>query len=418
MKLPKVAAMEVSGSRTDREEAQAGAAPRRALVVVGMHRSGTSALAGVLQLLGVELGRKLLAARPGVNDKGFFELERVFRNHNALLESLGSAWDDVAPLPEQWWLDARAQPFRAEFTAILREEFATVPLICLKDPRLCRTLPLWKEILREEGIELCPVLIGRAPEQVSESLRRVHGIAAAKARALWLRHVLDGERATRGLRRVLVTYDQLLEDWAAVVARIADRFALEWPRALAAAADDVRAFLDRDLDRSRAPPDRGAESDASSALDATWRLFTRAAAAPAGAGEPFDLSAELDAAARPFEEMLRSADTLVADLREKRLAVAWLSATLTQLKELAAARDRELASCRTELATFRSLPSGSAAEFAALRSQLASLQSELAAGRASIRRRRKLLRRTRRLLAWRLLRVWRALLRRARRIGR
>src|SRR5262245_56400184 len=165
-------------------------AQRRAVFVVGMQRSGTSALTGVLQLLGVELGGKLMPARAGVNDKGFFEHEEIFRVHDALLEAFGSSWDDFAPLPDGWWKDERAREFRLQLEEIVARDFSGAAIWGLKDPRLCKTLPLWRELLAARGVELCPVLIGRAPAEVVESLRKIRGFDPAKSRALWLRHVL------------------------------------------------------------------------------------------------------------------------------------------------------------------------------------------------------------------------------------
>ena len=61
----------------------------RSLVILGMHRSGTSALAGLVQLLGVNLGEDLLPAMPEVNEKGFFEHQEILDIHEDLLKSLG-----------------------------------------------------------------------------------------------------------------------------------------------------------------------------------------------------------------------------------------------------------------------------------------------------------------------------------------
>ena len=61
----------------------------RSLVILGMHRSGTSALAGLVQLLGVNLGEDLLPAMPEVNEKGFFEHQEILDIHEGLLKSLG-----------------------------------------------------------------------------------------------------------------------------------------------------------------------------------------------------------------------------------------------------------------------------------------------------------------------------------------
>ncbi|HJX24749.1 MAG TPA: hypothetical protein VJ252_01225, partial [Chthoniobacterales bacterium] len=66
---------------------------RKAVVILGMHRSGTSALCGALDLLGVDFGERLMPANHA-NEKGYWEHEEIVRFHDDLLSSLGSRWDD------------------------------------------------------------------------------------------------------------------------------------------------------------------------------------------------------------------------------------------------------------------------------------------------------------------------------------
>ena len=81
----------------------------RALIVLGMHRSGTSAFSGVLNLLGVDLGAHLLPAS-NTNQSGYWEHEEIVAVHDRLLMALGSSWDDPSPLPPNWW---NSEPGRA-----------------------------------------------------------------------------------------------------------------------------------------------------------------------------------------------------------------------------------------------------------------------------------------------------------------
>jgi len=66
-----------------------------------MHRSGTSALTGLLDQLGIDLGDRLLETQAD-NAKGFFENKFVVQTNDAILEALGSSWDDTFPLPRDW----------------------------------------------------------------------------------------------------------------------------------------------------------------------------------------------------------------------------------------------------------------------------------------------------------------------------
>ena len=138
-----------------------------AVIVLGMHRSGTSALAGMLDILGVQFGKSLLAPSAD-NPKGFWEHLEILDIHERLLAFLGSSWDDPRPLPASWWTDDQIQPFRADIVRVLRRDFERVPVWGLKEPRTCRLIPLWRNILRELGCRTCFVLIYRHPVESAE----------------------------------------------------------------------------------------------------------------------------------------------------------------------------------------------------------------------------------------------------------
>ena len=73
---------------------------RKCIVIAGMHRSGTSAIARVVNLLGADIAGDLMMAVAGVNDRGYWESNTLFAIHHRLLRELGSRWDDPFPLPD------------------------------------------------------------------------------------------------------------------------------------------------------------------------------------------------------------------------------------------------------------------------------------------------------------------------------
>ena len=116
-----------------------------ALLVLGMHRSGTSAITRVLNLLGCALPGDLLGANPS-NPTGHWESQRALEINDALLHGLGRQWDDLRAMPADWLgsdAAARARGLIAEF---VRTEAGSAPLWALKDPRLCLLAPLWIEV--------------------------------------------------------------------------------------------------------------------------------------------------------------------------------------------------------------------------------------------------------------------------------
>src|ERR1700681_847533 len=129
------------------ERSVAHSLPRRAVLVLGMHRSGTSALAGVINALGAA-PPKSLASPNQWNPRGYFESSRVFAAHDKLLAAVDSCWDDWRRLdPRQ--IDAKAGPHRQAIKELLIDEFGNEPLIFIKDPRICRFVPFTLSILAE-----------------------------------------------------------------------------------------------------------------------------------------------------------------------------------------------------------------------------------------------------------------------------
>ena len=181
------------------------------IVVLGMHRSGTSVLSGLLGLMGASLGPDLMPASPD-NEAGYWEHAGVVALHDRLLMALGSSWDDVNPLPDRWYESDAAAPFRKELTELIARDFRGVPLWTIKDPRMCRLAPIWRGILRDLGCETTWVLMTRRPQENVQSLARRDGFSAEKSELLWLRYTLRAELETRGERRVVICYDRLLDD--------------------------------------------------------------------------------------------------------------------------------------------------------------------------------------------------------------
>lgn len=217
------------------------------IVVLGMHRSGTSALSGVLTFLGVNPGNSLLPPVEGVNPRGFWEHAEIVALHDKLLETLGSSWNDVSPLPEQWWLSPPAIGIRSEIIHILRRDFVNSPVWLIKDPRMCRLLPLWQGVFREIDCQPKYILALRDPAEVAHSLRKRNELDESASCLLWLTHMLEAEYLTRAQPRAFVNYERLLSDWRKTVANIGKALSIDWPTSLEAATPSVEAFLEPSL---------------------------------------------------------------------------------------------------------------------------------------------------------------------------
>ena len=207
-----------------------------AVVVLGMHRSGTSILTRALQAHGCALSSELLGANPS-NPSGHWESSVAISINDKMLADLGRSWDDLRELPPAWMQGPEAQEAKARIKILLDGDFRNERLWAIKEPRMCRLAPLWIEAITELGFEAKVVMAVRHPREVALSLLRRDGMPTAHGVLLWTQYMLDAEAATRGLRRVVVGHQQISGDWRSTMARVGMALGVEWPASEAVAAE-------------------------------------------------------------------------------------------------------------------------------------------------------------------------------------
>jgi hypothetical protein len=176
-------------------------------MVVGMHRSGTSAITGVINLLGVPLGRADDIYSAGDNPSGHFESRQLCALNNTILNVFGGFDIAMPPMPRSWLESRRAAGLRP----VMRATFDSVyqgERWLWKDPRTCLTLPLWRQVLDD----FCVVFVVRDAGPVMRSLHRREGFPLFYCYALWEDHNRRAVRALSGLPVVRVDFDSMLED--------------------------------------------------------------------------------------------------------------------------------------------------------------------------------------------------------------
>jgi hypothetical protein len=191
--------------------------PRQGVIILGMHRSGTSALAGALARLGFMLPKTPLEASAD-NPKGFFESLRIFDANFKILLVAGCSWNVCFSL-EPAELPGRFKPELVEgLHWLLCEEFGDTGSFVLKDPRMCLLLPVWLPALRCLTPILPVLLTLRHPMEVVHSHVVRHHLAEEDILLNWLHHMLEAERISRSMRRAVLQYSALLQDWRGVLA--------------------------------------------------------------------------------------------------------------------------------------------------------------------------------------------------------
>ncbi len=224
-----------------------------AILVLGMHRSGTSAVAGVLGLMGAYLGEpeELLPAHAHDNPSGYWERSDVVIAHDRALEFGQFSWDRVAGFdPEK--CDAQIRNLLASHLQPIIENLSHRggPWL-IKDPRLCLWLSHWLALVDHPA---CVVVV-RDPREIAASMRSGPrgGFTSLYVIALWekyLRALLSG---LRGRKVIFVSYAQLIDDPQAQIGRLLAALRELGIDGLAMpAADALTQFLDPSLRRSTA----------------------------------------------------------------------------------------------------------------------------------------------------------------------
>ena len=222
---------------------------KHAVVVLGMHRSGTSALAGMLGLAGLDMPRTLLPPSSG-NEKGFWESEAIKSFDEDVLKEFGSSWHGVEAISLSNLSRSAISRLRKTAKEILADEYQGSPAITLKDPRMCRLLPIWQPVLSELSDRTSYSIILRNPIEVAQSLARRNEFDPDIGTLLWLRYLLDAEFSTRGSPRVFLTFNGLLADWRAEMSRLGSKLELPFdPDTID--ADQAGDFLESGLRHHR-----------------------------------------------------------------------------------------------------------------------------------------------------------------------
>ena len=303
------------------ERTPAAATTRYALFILGMHRSGTSALSGMLHHLGAELPQTLMPATER-NPKGYFESLEIQKFDDQLLKAAQSSWQDWRPLRPEWFASPAGQALRPEAREVLTAEFGEAPLIVIKDPRICRMVPFWDEVARDTGYTPCYILTHRNPMEVARSLVSRDSIDMSKALLLWLRHVLDAEAGSRGKPRFVTNYEMLLQNWPAQVVGMQDALDILLPGFDAGATDRIEDFLSRDLRHHAELPEKVTGNPTLSVwIRDTYEILERWVASGAERSKDYkrldEIRKAFDVASPLFGQMLSHAETCRDELHGK-----------------------------------------------------------------------------------------------------
>ena len=221
------------------------------IFVLGMHRSGTSAITRIINMMGADLGPAQLIGEPAVdNQKGFWERTDVSALNDKLLAGIDCLWDDLANFSADQLFPNVADELRQQLKRIVFQMDTHRPWV-LKDPRLCLTFPAWRTELE---VPVC-VLPYRSPLAIARSLQARNGLSLMQGLALWERYTLAGLSASSGLPRLVVSYERIIQEPVEVVRGLYDFLtAVEVGGLRMPSVREIKAFVDKRLQHQGGEP--------------------------------------------------------------------------------------------------------------------------------------------------------------------
>jgi hypothetical protein len=231
----------------------------RGLIVLGMHRSGTSAVTGAIDALGFPACRveDRMPAHQS-NERGFYESRSLATFDESLLNRLGGTWFVPPTLRSGWHTRHSLLESQTQAASLFRAAHP-VPGWVWKDPRACVLMPFWDLVL---GPDMPRIVVLRNPLEIAASLHARNQLPLDLALALSERHLRSSLRDS-ARRPVLVTaYDEVFGDlpgWCRRIANFARSNGVAMPRSIAVGR--AQSFLSAELRHfreTRPGPDFGA----------------------------------------------------------------------------------------------------------------------------------------------------------------
>ncbi len=218
---------------------------KTAILIAGMHRSGTSALAGSLVKAGINPGYTLLF-RTQDNQKGYYENTEVYNLNEFILKEHGYRWDSLDLL--EWSIDKDTiLQYETTILELLQREFEAEPNILIKDPRLSFLLPIWINALTKSNYRPVIIIQVREVHDIVKSLVRRNKFTTFKASLLLIHHLLASSFNSLKTPIFQTSFEDLLKDKGSYIKRILEDISVEPPIKYAIYKKKIEHFLDKSL---------------------------------------------------------------------------------------------------------------------------------------------------------------------------
>jgi hypothetical protein len=363
--LPISAARSIGSAARDRVTTLASIIPRRPIVLVlGMHRSGTSLCSHILSALGFDMTDNIPgpgnASLTPDNPRGHWERWEIVEFHDRILglfdRSYWGRFHDF-PLPVAWWADPRVVQIRREMVAFLQKRM-TDDYFGFKDPRTVRLLPVWHQIFNELKLTPKIVLCLRNPAQVAQSLYARDGLDPAIGEYRWLVHTVDLVRYASSLDMCTLEYEGWFGDPTANLEKLKQFLGLPWQQS----ESELGMMLSGIIDPSARHDDSELREASQPVVRSLYKLIRRA-------GKDREADEQIAYIASQFvgfQQLQRPFQQAFEDIAKTAAKVPKIEQELDALRAAAGERDVLIEAQRSQLEQAASADEATRAEMAAL----------------------------------------------------
>lgn len=217
---------------------------KKLVIVLGMHRSGTSVITRALTTLGISLGDELLPPMSD-NSKGFWEDTDIVELNDLMLSECDSSWHSLTKISEKDHALLKQRGYVLQLEELIKKKLKKDDLLGIKDPRIPKLIRIWSEVFSNLELEVQYVVSVRNPLSVAHSLKKRNRLETQVSCLLWLEHVLNILEFTRDEDALFVEYDNLIKSPEHELNRLSSWLSL--PITKEKANEYYTTFLDQNL---------------------------------------------------------------------------------------------------------------------------------------------------------------------------
>lgn len=187
-------------------------AQKNIFVILGFARSGTSVITRALKTIGVDLGDNMVPMSKW-NPTGFFEDEEIiFTIHSEVYATLGQKVRGITIIDLNKQTGEHLAKIRESAAQLLKKRFATTSHWGFKDPSTAKIIPFWQSVFAQLSLSEHYIIALRNPLASARSFSTLTKTDLETGLLLWLTHLIPAIDETVGKQRIIVSYENMLEN--------------------------------------------------------------------------------------------------------------------------------------------------------------------------------------------------------------